>query len=170
MKTKGILVKRFACHKFWYLIRVKTEKRGKEVRKMEAVGSSCFSSVFVAPPESDVLLKKKKVHSQNHIMVSKNSFESIKIYCKAPESEIEECPTRTRPSNSRNKIEEYNIAMRRMMRNPYEYHHDLGQSLLHPILFLHSHFIAIFGNWGLCISAYKLSYWHCCSVFFFFVC
>ncbi|KAF3433296.1 hypothetical protein FNV43_RR24398 [Rhamnella rubrinervis] len=95
---------------------------------MEAVGKSCCNSVFIAPSESDVLLKKKKVHSHNRIMVSKNSFESIKIYCKAPESEIEEYPTRNRLSNSRNKMEEYNIAMKRMMRNPYEYHHDLGMN------------------------------------------
>lgn len=29
--------------------------------------------------------------------------------------------------NETNKMEDYNTAMKRMMRNPYEYHHDLGQ-------------------------------------------
>lgn len=27
----------------------------------------------------------------------------------------------------RSKMDEYNVAMKRLMRNPYEYHHDLGQ-------------------------------------------
>ncbi|CDP13923.1 unnamed protein product [Coffea canephora] len=50
-----------------------------------------------------------------------------KIYCKAPESEVQENPTR-KGSSSKNRMEEYNIAMKRMMRNPYEYHHDLGMN------------------------------------------
>nr|GMC61816.1 phosphoglucan phosphatase LSF2, chloroplastic [Ipomoea batatas] len=31
--------------------------------------------------------------------------------------------------SGKNKMEEYNVAMKRMMRNPYEYHHDLGCGL-----------------------------------------
>ncbi|KAF6143120.1 hypothetical protein GIB67_041188 [Kingdonia uniflora] len=31
-------------------------------------------------------------------------------------------------STNDNKMEEYNVAMKRMMRNPYEYHHDLGMN------------------------------------------
>ncbi|KAH7537656.1 phosphoglucan phosphatase LSF2, chloroplastic [Ziziphus jujuba] len=96
---------------------------------MEAVRNSCFSSVFIAPLESDVLLKKNKNrYAYNHIRVTNNSFKSNRIYCKLPEGGIEENPTSMRPSNFRNKMEEYNIAMKRMMRNPYEYHHDLGMN------------------------------------------
>ncbi|ERN05405.1 phosphoglucan phosphatase LSF2, chloroplastic [Amborella trichopoda] len=32
------------------------------------------------------------------------------------------------PRNSQSKIDEYNTAMKRLMRNPYEYHHDLGMN------------------------------------------
>lgn len=31
-------------------------------------------------------------------------------------------------SSSSNRVEEYNTAMKRLMRNPYEYHHDLGMN------------------------------------------
>ncbi|KAL4334350.1 hypothetical protein GQ457_07G019660 [Hibiscus cannabinus] len=31
-------------------------------------------------------------------------------------------------AGSKNRMEEYNTAMKRMMRNPYEYHHDLGMN------------------------------------------
>lgn len=119
---------------------------------MEAVGNSCFSSVFIAPLKSKVLSKKKMKKQQyayNHIGISNNSFKSNKICCKFPESGIEESP-----SNSRNKMEEYNIAMKRMMRNPYEYHHDLGKSLLHKYLVPFPTFtfsIAIL-NLGFCVE------------------
>ena len=106
---------------------------------MEAVGNSCFMSVFIAPLEN-VLLKKKKNCSYNHVMVSKNSSRFNKIYCKLPESEIEENPRSQIITKSKNKMEEYNIAMKKMMRNPYEYHHDLGQSLFLPIWSSDSHF------------------------------
>ncbi|PON79036.1 Dual specificity phosphatase [Parasponia andersonii] len=94
---------------------------------MEAVGNSCFTSVFIAPHET-VVLKKKNACPYNHVMVSKNSSRSIKIHCKLPESEIEENPRSQIVTKSKNKMEEYNITMRRMMRNPYEYHHDLGMN------------------------------------------
>lgn len=98
---------------------------------MEAVGNICYSSVFLAPLEN-VFLKKKKICSYNHVMVSKNSSRLNKIYCNLSESEIEENPRSQILTKSKNKMEEYNTAMKRMMRNPYEYHHDLGQSLLLP--------------------------------------
>jgi hypothetical protein len=47
------------------------------------------------------------------------------IHCKL--SGVEDNPTGKNLSlSSTNRMEEYNIAMKRMMRNPYEYHHDLG--------------------------------------------
>ncbi|CAN6565307.1 unnamed protein product [Malus baccata var. baccata] len=46
----------------------------------------------------------------------------------------------SRPSSSKNTMEEYNTAMKKMMRNPYEYHHDLDPYLYsndrHNIIFL----------------------------------
>ncbi|GMP40078.1 hypothetical protein CsSME_00010656 [Camellia sinensis var. sinensis] len=55
----------------------------------------------------------------NTIMVSsKTPSRSSKVSCMLSE-------------NPTTKMEEYNIAMKKMMRNPYEYHHDLG--LLHLV-------------------------------------
>lgn len=61
-------------------------------------------------------------------LTKKNANSSVPISCKLPESEVEE--NYTSSSVSSNKMEEYNLAMKRMMRNPYEYHHDLGISLI----------------------------------------
>ncbi|OIT39281.1 PREDICTED: phosphoglucan phosphatase LSF2, chloroplastic [Nicotiana attenuata] len=57
------------------------------------------------------------------------SNKSFQISCKLSESEVEENYTSKKVSgSSSNKMEEYNLAMKRMMRNPYEYHHDLGMN------------------------------------------
>ncbi|ONI24772.1 hypothetical protein PRUPE_2G261800 [Prunus persica] len=90
---------------------------------MASVGNSCFGSVFIAPFENDVFLKKIKKSPCNCFMVSNDSFKLNKVSCG-----IEKNPTSSRSSNSKNTIEEYNTAMKRMMRNPYEYHHDLGMN------------------------------------------
>ncbi|KAJ7965124.1 Phosphoglucan phosphatase [Quillaja saponaria] len=96
---------------------------------MGAVSNSCFSSVFIAPLENDDFLKQRKKKSTYNFMDSNKKFVSFgKIYCKQPESGIEEKPTSQRASSSNNRMEEYNIAMKKMMRNPYEYHHDLGMN------------------------------------------
>lgn len=90
---------------------------------MATVGNSCFGSVFVAPLENEAFLKKIKKSPCNFLMGSNNSSKSNKIYCGLPEN-----PTSCRPSISMNTVEEYNAAMKKMMRNPYEYHHDLGMN------------------------------------------
>ncbi|XP_047174410.1 phosphoglucan phosphatase LSF2, chloroplastic [Vigna umbellata] len=52
------------------------------------------------------------------------------ISCKLPESGTEDNPTVTgkRLHKNKDRMEDYNVAMKRMMRNPYEYHHDLGMN------------------------------------------
>ncbi|XP_051143051.1 phosphoglucan phosphatase LSF2, chloroplastic [Andrographis paniculata] len=49
---------------------------------------------------------------------------------KLPGGEIESNGAGLRVSvgTSKSKMEEYNLAMKKMMRNPYEYHHDLGMN------------------------------------------
>uniref|UniRef100_A0ABC8QTY0 Phosphoglucan phosphatase LSF2, chloroplastic n=1 Tax=Ilex paraguariensis TaxID=185542 RepID=A0ABC8QTY0_9AQUA len=91
------------------------------------------SSALTSPLENGALflslLKKNKLSSFNLIRVSRNSFNYKRISCKLSESGIEMKPTSNEvSSSSKNKMEEYNIAMKRMMRNPYEYHHDLGMN------------------------------------------
>ncbi|XP_052192746.1 phosphoglucan phosphatase LSF2, chloroplastic [Diospyros lotus] len=59
------------------------------------------------------------------------SSKPSKISCKLSESGVEvegKNPTSKGVSSSRSRMEEYNITMNRMMRNPYEYHHDLGMN------------------------------------------
>lgn len=90
---------------------------------MASVGNTCYGSVFIAPLENDAFLKKIKKSTCNCLMGFNNSSKSNKICCGLPEN-----PTSSRPSISKNTVEEYNTAMKKMMRNPYEYHHDLGQS------------------------------------------
>ncbi|XP_022764846.1 phosphoglucan phosphatase LSF2, chloroplastic-like [Durio zibethinus] len=94
-------------------------------------GTSCFSSVFQSPPETELLSSKKK--SRFNFMLPKKPCEmgSSRIFCKLSETErgIGENPTISKLSaRSKNRMEEYNTAMKRMMRNPYEYHHDLGMN------------------------------------------
>lgn len=115
---------------------------------MASVGNSCLSSVFTAPLEKDVFLKKMQKSSCNCLMGSNNSFKLSKVYCGLPESGIEKKPKSSTASNSTKVVEDYNTAMKRMMRNPYEYHHDLGQFSF-PSLY---YFICCsapftFGNW-----------------------
>ncbi|KAJ4844326.1 hypothetical protein Tsubulata_021204 [Turnera subulata] len=67
--------------------------------------------------------------SKSNLMVPKIRSKMCRISCKVPESGVEENPTRNASSlSSKNRMEDYNTAMKRMMRNPYEYHHDLGGS------------------------------------------
>ncbi len=105
-------------------------------------------SVLIAPPQNKRMMINSACYS--FVSIAKSKLRFKKINCTLPETEsgIEHNPTSTRASsNSRtNKMEEYNIAMKKMMRNPYEYHHDLGQLSSTPYFFLinnNSHFIAI---------------------------
>ncbi|GFY84478.1 dual specificity protein phosphatase (DsPTP1) family protein [Actinidia rufa] len=70
---------------------------------MGAVSNSFFSPSIFTPP-----LGKNPLYQENGIE--------------------EKNPTSNGVSDSKSRMEEYNIAMKRMMRNPYEYHHDLGMN------------------------------------------
>lgn len=89
--------------------------------------SSLLSSSLLPPPtETDNLSWPTTC---NNLRLPRKSFRLNQIYCTLPESETEE----TRASYptygiSRSKMEDYNLAMKTMMRNPYEYHHDLGMN------------------------------------------
>lgn len=109
--------------------------------QMEALGNNiCFGSsllITAAAAENVLLNKKNNFFSYNHVLVSKNSSPRLrKICCGLSDIEIGENPrSRILTKPKINKMDEYNIAMKRMMRNPYEYHHDLGLSLLLRISF-----------------------------------
>ncbi|KAL2541831.1 Phosphoglucan phosphatase LSF2 [Abeliophyllum distichum] len=98
---------------------------------MGGVGKSClnlsshpFSSTFLLISSTNT---KSAVSACNPIWSSKNSFKLTKISCKLPESEIE-ANKGVSTSGPKRIMEDYNTAMKRMMRNPYEYHHDLGMN------------------------------------------
>ncbi|XP_041001056.1 phosphoglucan phosphatase LSF2, chloroplastic [Juglans microcarpa x Juglans regia] len=100
---------------------------------MASVGLSncwfCSSSALTTHP----LPNKRLNFACNFILpVYRNALKSSKVYCKqlpdTQSSGIDQNPTDRGASISRSKMEEYNIAMKRMMRSPYEYHHDLGMN------------------------------------------
>ncbi|RAL52305.1 hypothetical protein DM860_016154 [Cuscuta australis] len=64
---------------------------------------------------------------RNHRVSVQSSSRSSKMYSKLTESESGKGTSSKRVS-SNTKMEEYNMAMKMMMRNPYEYHHDLGMN------------------------------------------
>lgn len=102
---------------------------------METVSNVGFASVFRAPLKTQQLLlsNQRKHKSPCSFMIPPNhSVRRSRMICcsnKVSESGIQEKPATSnkRASKPKDRMEEYNIAMKSMMRNPYEYHHDLGQ-------------------------------------------
>ncbi|KAL6509380.1 Phosphoglucan phosphatase lsf2, chloroplastic [Orobanche gracilis] len=70
-----------------------------------------------------LFLSPSKQKRTDPIRPPNDSFRFHNISCRLSEGE-QVSPVRT----SKNKMEDYNIAMKKMMRNPYEYHHDLGMN------------------------------------------
>lgn len=106
--------------------------------KMGSIGNSLFSySVLKTPLENKKILMNSACYS--FMSISKSSSSLRKINCKLPETQTgiqQHRHTSKKASDSKtNKMEEYNIAMKGMMRNPYEYHHDLGQLSSIPYFF-----------------------------------
>ena len=143
---------------------------------MVGIGSNVsLSTVSTYPLEKEGLLLMRKKSTCN-FMVSKNFFKMGRtgIHCKLPAhshgSGVEDNPRGKNLSlSSTNKMEEYNTAMKRMMRNPYEYHHDLGQlvSLFPcPNYFLLLIFIFYFHLRFWCCVCSSVSVCHC-FVFFY---
>ncbi|RDX93833.1 Phosphoglucan phosphatase LSF2, chloroplastic [Mucuna pruriens] len=96
---------------------------------MGSVSNIGFPSVFRVPLDTQLLSKQMKNKSSCGFMVSNNySVRLSPICCKVSESGIEENPTSKKASKIKNRMEEYNITMKRMTRNPYDYHHDLGMN------------------------------------------
>ncbi|GAB4832038.1 Phosphoglucan phosphatase lsf2, chloroplastic [Ancistrocladus abbreviatus] len=90
---------------------------------MGSLGKSFMSSVILPSSiENDMILENKWVPSLKVSRAMNNCSKwSNRICCKVSDKD-------TSRTASKNRMEEYNIAMKRMMRNPYEYHHDLGMN------------------------------------------
>lgn len=85
-------------------MKLQEEKKGK-------MGSLTNLSPILIPSTHRKSMKFITNSDQKSAKTTKNS----KIYC-------------TGRLSSKGKLEDYNTAMKRMMRNPYEYHHDLGMN------------------------------------------
>lgn len=122
-------------------------ERKETSREMGSVSNIGLTSVFKAPLDMEVVSKQRYHKSPCSFTVPKPKsnysvrLSQTQICCKLSESGIEENPRSKSASKSKDRMEEYNIAMRRRMRNPYEYHHDLGQFYFHlyPICLLLLH-------------------------------
>ncbi|KAJ0100949.1 hypothetical protein Patl1_06738 [Pistacia atlantica] len=92
-------------------------------------GRSCLSSIFKCPLETEVLFGKRK-STCNLMLSNTHFFKMARLSCKLSDNETRGNPSSTEVSfrSKTNRMEEYNIAMKKIMRNPYEYHHDLGMN------------------------------------------
>ncbi|XP_077236935.1 dual specificity protein phosphatase (DsPTP1) family protein [Tasmannia lanceolata] len=90
---------------------------------MGSACNSCLPSVFpsLKPLDNEPFFSNK---SRFNSTLSIKFRQSNKISCKISGSGVEENSS----SISKSKMAEYNTAMKRMMRNPYDYHHDLGMN------------------------------------------
>ncbi|KAI3748905.1 hypothetical protein L6452_12324 [Arctium lappa] len=81
--------------------------------------SSSFTFASSSPLKIKAFLSNKK--PQFNLNLTPNNFKPTSISCEATQNG-------TKSQTSNHKMEDYNTAMKRMMRNPYEYHHDLGMN------------------------------------------
>ncbi|KAL8154355.1 hypothetical protein V2J09_012115 [Rumex salicifolius] len=85
---------------------------------MATLGSS---PVFLPPIEKNsAFLKTRSLFPNLGIPKSTKNIQKIRIRCGITETGLEKKP--------KNRMEDYNTAMKKMMRSPYEYHHDLGMN------------------------------------------
>lgn len=96
---------------------------------MGSVTNGCSSPVFPSP--LNFLENKSFFHRKSfcNLIISNKSSRRNGIFCKISGTGIGEDPGKT----SKSRMEDYNSAMKNMMRNPYEYQHDLGKFLHDPI-------------------------------------
>ncbi|KAF3327384.1 phosphoglucan phosphatase LSF2 [Carex littledalei] len=87
---------------------------------MEALTKSPISSLPSSPnPNPSFALRKPTRLFPRSI---RNLSRHMSINCTSSDREL------VTQRSSSNRMEDYNTAMKRMMRNPYEYHHDLGMN------------------------------------------
>lgn len=110
-------------------------ERDWENKTMSVVGSkSCIFSLSSHFREND---KSSRLNSINKPSIDPRRFpRNLGVTCKiSGRNGAEEIPGKNGVSlSSKNKMEDYNTAMKRLMRSPYEYHHDLGTNMPKKIL------------------------------------
>lgn len=96
---------------------------------MSVIGSkSCIFSVTRFSRENDKSSCFNSIHKSSFDpRFPRNLGKAVTVSCKISGSGVGENPGSNGVSlSSKNKVEDYNTAMKRLMRSPYEYHHDLG--------------------------------------------
>lgn len=109
---------------------------------MATLGKTCISLLQAIPSlENDMKIRVSVIN----LSLLRGKAPSLKlksgIRCNLSGDGIEENPSRNSTiTKSKDRMEEYNTAMKKMMRNPYEYHHDLGMNytLIHDNLIVGS--------------------------------
>ncbi|XP_024974036.1 phosphoglucan phosphatase LSF2, chloroplastic [Cynara cardunculus var. scolymus] len=94
---------------------------------MKAVAPFSSSSFMVASSPLEIKAPLSNLNNKKP-QFNPNYFKPTSISCKATQNGTEGASQSTKPETSNHKMEDYNTAMKRMMRNPYEYHHDLGMN------------------------------------------
>ncbi|GMH27105.1 hypothetical protein Nepgr_028948 [Nepenthes gracilis] len=94
---------------------------------MGTLGKSRFSSVLEPSIDKDAIFGKRFVPILRVSLSDAYSKLSNRLCCKVSKSGCQENSSSSSAAN-KSRMEEYNISMKRMMRNPYEYHHDLGMN------------------------------------------
>ncbi|PPR98672.1 hypothetical protein GOBAR_AA21991 [Gossypium barbadense] len=93
--------------------------------------TACFSSVFLNPSQTELFPANFKCRFNFMLPKKQSKMGAPRIFCNLAETEtgIDDNPRNSKVSvRSKSRMEEYNTAMKKMMRNPYEYHHDLGMN------------------------------------------
>lgn len=102
----------------------------RERERMATLGNPCISLLQAVPSlENDMKIKV----SGTNLCLPGRKAPTLKsktgIFCTLSGDRVEEKPTRNSTmTRHKDRMEDYNTAMKRMMRNPYEYHHDLGMN------------------------------------------
>ncbi|KAL4576079.1 hypothetical protein LXL04_012167 [Taraxacum kok-saghyz] len=99
---------------------------------MKSLAPSPFSSSSFIYASSPLKFKVTLSNPNNrkpqfNLNLTPTNLKPDTVYCKATQNDIDGTP-QSRQSSTNHKMEDYNTAMKRMMRNPYEYHHDLGMN------------------------------------------
>ncbi|TXG49999.1 hypothetical protein EZV62_025874 [Acer yangbiense] len=99
---------------------------------MSCVGAkSCISPVLTSSLDNEMFLVVKKKPFCSFMASKGHSKMGRRVSCKVSENEIEGNSSSSSIvsfKTKNNNMEDYNTAMKKMMRNPYEYHHDLGMN------------------------------------------
>ena len=107
--------------------------------EMTFVGARrCISPVLTRSLDNEVFLVVKKKPFCSFMASKGHSKMGGRVSCKVSENGNEGNSSSSKVSfkTKNNNMEDYNTAMKKMMRNPYEYHHDLGQCLSFSFFFI----------------------------------